>query len=193
VRAELASASRTGKPPADLKATMTDIQRALALQEDIDASWASLRGHLGWFADALIPDADGATRSLAAIRELQLALNEQVNENRLADLARADAFVTDELTEPATAISETISAWVGLARRFEGPDPMAFAPPELAQWAIVTVQSLDVLDALHEAAEPLGVESRTADQLFDDAIARDRVDQLRSLLGLAAVNKGEEQ
>jgi hypothetical protein len=29
--------------------------------------------------------------------------------------------------------------------------------------------------------------------LFDDAIARDRVDQLRSLLGLAAVNKGEEQ
>src|SRR5262249_44233453 len=96
VRTELASASRTGKPPADLKATMVKIQRAVELREAIDTSWASLRGHLGWFADAPIPDADGATKSLAAMRELQLAMNEQVNETRLADLSRADAFVTDE-------------------------------------------------------------------------------------------------
>jgi hypothetical protein len=193
VRTELASASRTGKPPADLKATMVKIQRAIELREAIDTSWASLRGHLGWFADAPIPDADGATKSLAAMRELQLAMNEQVNETRLADLSRADAFVTDELSRPAEAISETISAWVGLARRFEGPDPAAFTPPELAQWAIVTSQSLDVLRALHDAISSMETEGRSADQLFDDAIARDRVDQLRELLGLTAVQQGEQQ
>ena len=193
VRAELASASRTGRPPADLKATMTDIRRGVALREAIDASWSSLSGHLGWFADAPIPDADGATKSLAAMRELQTAMNDQVNETRLADLSHADAFVTDELSRPAEAISETISAWVGLARRYEGPEPQAFTPPELAQWAIVTSQSLDVLRALQEATAPFGSESRSADDLFDDAIARDRVDQLRELLGLAAVQEGEEQ
>jgi hypothetical protein len=172
---------------------MVKIQRAIELREAIDTSWASLRGHLGWFADAPIPDADGATKSLAAMRELQLAMNEQVNETRLADLSRADAFVTDELSRPAEAISETISAWVGLARRFEGPDPAAFTPPELAQWAIVTSQSLDVLRALHDAISSMETEGRSADELFDDAIARDRVDQLRELLGLTAVQQGEQQ
>ncbi len=57
----------------------------------------------------------------------------------------------------------------------------------------MTSQSLDVLRVLQEATAPFGSEGRSADDLFDDAIARDRVDQLRELLGLAAVQEGEEQ
>jgi hypothetical protein len=192
-RAELTAVSRSGRAPTNLRATMETIRRASELREGVDASWASMRGHLGWFADDPIPDADGATRSLSSLLELQTALGNEVNEERLAQLARADAFVTDELKEPADAIVDSISVWTGMARRFDGPDPYAFTIPELEQWAAVTKQSLDVLLALKESISKLRPRIRSVAELFDDVVARDRVDQIRALLGLAPVKEGEER
>jgi hypothetical protein len=192
-RAELVGVSRSGRAPSDVRATMATIRRASELREGVDASWASMRGHLGWFADDPIPDADGATRSLSALLELQTALGNEVNEVRLAELARADAFVTDELKAPADAIVDSISVWTGMARRFDGPDPYAFTIPELEQWAAVTKQSIDVLLGLKESISQLRPRIRSVAELFDDVVARDRVDQIRQLLGLAPVKEGEER
>jgi hypothetical protein len=183
-RAELTEVSRTGRPPADVKATMATLRRASALRDDVDSSWSSLRGHLGWFADTRLPDADGAAHSLAAIQELNDALGDRVNVEQLIELAAADAFVCEELTGPGDAIADAVAAWSGLARRFNGPDPLAFTAPELGQWAIVTAQSLEVVRVLKETTASLRPSVRTVDQLFDDAVARDRVAQLRSLFGL---------
>ena len=191
LRHALASVSRTGRPPSNLKATMATLRRAAALRDGVDLSWTSLRGHLGWFADTPIPDAEGAALSLAALQDLQAALGDRINEARLADLARADAFVCEELTSPADDIGDAVSAWSGLARRFNGPDPLAFTAPELAQWAIVTAQSLEVLRALKETTAALRPRIRSVAELFDDAVARDRIDQLRALLGFKTVGEGE--
>ena len=119
-------------------------------------------------------------------------MGDRINEARLADLSHADAFVTPELTFPAEIIGDTISAWSGLAKRFHGPDPLAFTAPELAQWAIVTAESLEVLRVLKEATAPLRPRIRSVGELFDDAVARDRVDQLRRLLGRELVQEGEQ-
>jgi hypothetical protein len=192
-RTELTGVSRSGRAPANIRATMATIRRASELREDVDASWASMRGHLGWFADDPIPDAEGATRSLSSLLELQTALGNQVNEEKLAQLARADAFVTDELREPADAIVDSISVWTGMAKRFDGPDPYAFTIPELEQWAAVTRQSIDVLLALKESISQLRPHIRSVAELFDDMVARDRVDLIRQLLGIAPVKEGEER
>jgi hypothetical protein len=192
LRSELASVSRTGRAPSNLKSSIATLRRAVELRENIDAAWSSLRGHLGWFADAPIPDAEGATKSLDAIQQLHAALKDRANYERLTELARADAFLTEEVTGPADAVGDAVYAWAGLAKRFNGPDPLAFAAPELAQWAIVTAQSLQVLRSLKETTAPLRQRIRSVGELFDDAVARDRVDQLRALLGLAPAQEGEQ-
>lgn len=191
LRSELASVSRTGKPPSNVKATMATLRRALALRADVENAWTSMRGHLGWFADSRMPDADGAAASLSALQDLQVALGERADIERLTELAAADAFVSPELTGPADAIGDAIAAWAGLAKRFHGPDPLAFTAPELAQWAVVTAQSLEVLRVLKETTAVLRPRIRSVAEIFDDAVARDRVDQLRALLGLDEV-KGEQ-
>jgi len=202
LKAELASVSRTGRPPTNVRATMATLRRALALRKDIEVAWTSMRGHLGWFADAPMPDVEGASASLAAVQELLAALGERADVARLMDLAAADAFVCAELSGPASEITDTIAAWAGLAKRFHGPDPLAFTAPELSQWAVVTAQSLEVLRVLKEATAPLRPRIRSVAEIFDDAVARDRVEQLRAVLGLdpiaplepaGTVDKGDQR
>jgi hypothetical protein len=143
-----------------------------------------MRAHLGWFADATVPDIDGARSALAAVQQLHDALGDRGNPTKLADLAAADAFVSEEVTSVADAIGDAVSAWVGLAKRFHGPDPLAFTAPELSQWAIVTAQSLEVVRVLKETTATLRQRTRNVGELFEDAAARDRVHQLRTLLDL---------
>ena len=181
-RTALTEVSRNGRPPANVKATVATLRRAAELRGHIDHAWTSLRGHLGWFAESSIPDADGASSSLAAVQELHAALGDRVDTDRLADLAAADAFVCPELTAPAEAICDAIAAWNGLAKRFHGPEPLAFTAPELVHWAAVTSESLDVLRALRDATAPLRPRIRSVAEILDDAVVRDRVEQLQVLV-----------
>lgn len=178
VRAELALVTRNGRPPSDVKQAVATLRRAVELRASIGDAWAAVSGRLGHFADAGIPDVDGAVEALAAINDLHRALGSRVESRVLRDLASADAFVCEELAAPAGDIVLTITTWGANARRMKASSPLVYSTPELEQWANETKESLELLAFLKDATGRLRAGVRTVDQIFEDTILRDRVRDL---------------
>jgi hypothetical protein len=178
LRADLTSVSRSGRPVANLKATLIRLRHAVQLRAQIDETCSALNAHLGWFATAGIPDVDGAAQSLAALQRLQSVLGEHLDRSRLHDLGAADAFVSEELTVPALAVLSTVDAWAARARQLAGSDPLRSTPRELMQWASDAATSLAVVIELRDTTAPLRSSARMVGQILDDAIVRDRLDAM---------------
>lgn len=184
VRRAFALVSRTGRSTGDVSRLLATMREIAELRERMDGSWAPLRANLGRFAAMAIPDVDGAAAALGAIQQLQLVLGDLLDPAKVAELAAADAFVAEELTSPAEAIADAVAAWAGLAKRFDCIDPLAFTVQELAEWAQLTAESLEVLRFLHGATAPLRSDARSLAEIFEDAVARDCARRLRAQLGV---------
>lgn len=184
VRGAFALVSRTGRSTGDVRRLLATMHEISELRERMDGSWAPLRANLGRFASTPIPDVDGAASALSAICQLQSVLGDLLDPVKLADLAAADAFVAEEVTRPAEAIADAVAAWGGLAKRIQCVDPLGFTVRELAEWAQLTAESLDVLRFLHGETAPLRSGARSLAETFEDAMARDRVRLLRDRLGM---------
>jgi hypothetical protein len=178
LRADLTSVSRSGRPVANLKATLIRLRHAVQLRAQIDETCSALNAHLGWFATAGIPDVDGAAQSLAALQRLQDVLGDHLDRARLHDLGASDAFVSEELTVPALAVLSTIDAWAARARQLAGADPLRSTALELSHWAAEVNNSLAVVTDLRDATAPLRSSARMVGQILDDAIVRDRLDAM---------------
>jgi hypothetical protein len=178
VRASLASVTRSGKPPTDVRAAVATVGRVADLHRGIDEASTALRGHLGRFAAPGIPDVDGAAEALAGMRDLQAALGDDLDPDRLRRLAAADAFVCDELAGPAGEISLLITCWDATAKRSAAVDQLQYGAPQLLQWTKDIARSLEVVSSLKNATAGLRIGSRTVGELFDDVVRRDRVHRL---------------
>jgi hypothetical protein len=174
-RRELAPLTRTGKPPSHPKRSLLMLRQGRELEGVIDDAWEAVSGHLGHFAVRGIPDVDGANEALAAMRDLQMALGDELRVDKVRALAAADAFICDELMQPARAIAAAIDAWELKANTFGGVDPTGGSVEDIWLWAISVSRALDLLGALRDATAPLRSGARTAGDILDDAIRRDRV------------------
>jgi len=112
---------------------------------------------------------------------------------RLAELAAADAFISDEVEVPATAISMTIDSWAAKAKRTRVATPMELSALDLARWAEDTGESLALIRMLKTTTAPLRSTVRSAGELLDDAIARDRIAELCDIGGTKLESLFEEQ
>jgi len=177
-RRDLAMLTRTGKPPAHPKRSLLMLRQGRELESVIDDAWEAVSGHLGHFAVRGIPDVDGANDALAAVRDLQLALGDELRADKVRALAAADAFVSDELVQPARTIAAAIDAWELKANTFGGVDPTGGSVEDIWLWAISVSRALDLLGALRDATAPLRTSSRTAGEILDDAVRRDRVHRI---------------
>jgi len=178
VRSELALVTRNGHPPSDVKRSVATLRRAVELRSSIGDAWAAVSGRLGHFADAGIPDVDGAIESLAAMHDLHRTLGGQIESRVLRDLAAADAFVCEELAAPAGDIVLAITTWGANARRLHAASPLVYSTPQLEQWAVDIKESLELLAFLKDATGRLRAGVRTVGEIFDDTILRDLVHDL---------------
>src|SRR5438105_2112478 len=87
VRRRLASVTRHGRPKTDVKRAIAVLRRTNELETNIEKAWTAASDHLGYFADAGIPDVDGAAEALAAIHDLQLALGDRLDPAKVRNLA----------------------------------------------------------------------------------------------------------
>jgi hypothetical protein len=178
IRGRLATVTRTGRPPSDVKRTMSMLRRANELKANVDEIWTTVSRRLGGFVDAGIPDIDGATKALAAIEQLASALGARLDPAIIHDLAVADAFVCAELTRPAIDLELTITAWCALATRMKGADLLTYSVPQVEAWAADADEALDVLAYLQDVTKPLRAGRRTVGEILQDAIRRGRVHEL---------------
>jgi hypothetical protein len=178
IRRQLTTVTRTGNPPADVKTAMATLRRTNELRADIDSMWSAISRRLGHFAAEGIPDIDGAMESLDAFDGVVAALGHRVDTTVLHDLAVADVFVCDELTVPANDIELIVSVWAANAKRTNAATPLAHSTPQLDDWVAQTKEALDVLAYLRDATPRSRNGTRTVGELFEDAIVRDRVQDL---------------
>ncbi len=178
VRAELALVTRDGHAPADVKRSVATLRRAVELRASIGDAWAAVSGRLGHFADAGIPDVDGAVEALSAFHDLHRSLAGRVESRVLRDLAAADAFVCEELAGPAGDIVLTVTTWAANARRMKAATPLVYTIEQLRQWAAEMNDSLELVAFLKDATGRLRAEVRTVGEIFDDTVLRDRVHAL---------------
>jgi len=192
VRRRLASVSRHGRPKTDVKRAVAVLRRTNELEANIEKAWTAASEHLGHFAEAGIPDVDGAAEALAALHDLQLALGDRLDSAKVRSLVAADAFVCEEVVGPASEISPIISAWRSHTKRLDVIDSVSYSAPQLERWATDVAESLELLSSLREATAPLRASTRTVAEIFDDIIMRDRVHQLCAVNQTEEINEGEE-
>lgn len=193
VRRRLASVTRHGRAKkTDVKRAVAVLRRTNELEANIERSWAAAGNHLGHFAEAGIPDVDGAAEALAAIHDLHLALGDRLDADKLAALAAADAFVCEELVGPAGEIASIIAAWRTRMKRLDVVDAISYTAPQLQQWATDVEDSIELLATLRDATGPLRASTRTVAEIFDDVVVRDRVHHLCANSKTADINEGED-
>ena len=192
VRRRLASVSRHGRPKTDVKRAVAVLRRTNELEANIEKAWRAASDHLGYFGDAGIPDVDGAAEALAAVHDLQLALGDRLDPEKVRALVAADAFVCEEIIGPAGEISLIIAAWRSRTKRLDVVDAVSYNAPQLQRWAADVVESLELLSTLRDTTGPLRASTRTVAEIFDDVIVRDRVHQLCAVGQTEDINEGEQ-
>ena len=198
VRRRLSTVTRHGRPAPDVKRAVAVLRRMNELEGNVEKAWRAASEHLGYFAEAGIPDVDGAAEALAAIHDLQLALGDRLDGDKVRDLAAADAFVCDEVVGPASEISLIISGWRARTKRLDVIDAVSYTAPQLQRWAADVADSLDLLSTLRDATAPLRAATRSVGEIFGDAIVRDRVHHLCAVSQSESIDdeemsEGEEQ
>ena len=178
VRRRLASVSRHERSKTDVKHAIAVLRRTSELEANIDQSWRAASNHLGYFAEAGIPDVDGAAEALAAMHDLQLALGDRLDPAKVRALAAADAFVCDEVVAPAVEIEHLVAGWRSRMKQLAVIDGVGYSAPQLQRWAADVHDALDVLSTVRDASAPLRAGTRSVAEIFDDVIARDRVHHL---------------
>ena len=191
VRRHLATVSREGRPTTDVKHAVAVLRRTNELEANIARVWTAASSHLGEYAEAGIPDVDGAAEALAALHDLHLALGDRLDPEKLRGLVAADAFVCPELTGPATEVSLIISTWRSRTKQLNVVDAISYSAPQLQRWAADVADSLELLATLRDTTGPLRASTRTVAEIFDDVIVRDNVHRLCAVSEMNELNEGE--
>ena len=191
IRRHLTSVTRDGRPTTDVKHAIAVLRRTNELEANIDRVWTAASSHLGEFADAGIPDVDGAVEALAAMHDLHLALGDRLDPEKLKSLVAADAFGCPELMGPATEISVIIASWRSRTKQLNVVDAISYSAPQLQRWAADVAESLELLSTLRDTTGPLRASTRTVAEIFDDVIVRDNVHHLCAVSESNDFNEGE--
>jgi hypothetical protein len=192
IRSRLATVTRSGRTTPDVRRAIAVLRRTNELEANIEKVWTAASGHLGRFADAGIPDVDGAAEALAALHDLQLALGDRLDPEKVRNLVAADAFVCPELGAPAAEISVLIASWRTRTKRRDIVDAVSYSAPQLQRWAADVAESLELLARLRDTTGPLRASTRTVAEIFDDVIMRDRVHLLCAIGQSDDISEGEE-
>ena len=148
--AQLRRASRRGRLPGRLGGAAAGVLLARRARSRVDAVGPLLSQHLGVLHRGPLSDADAALRAVQAVRQLQSALGDLADGQRLRRLILADAFRSEDVFGPAVNLRMGLGAWQRDVEGAGGKDPLAYTLLELADWSDWV---LDVLPSLREASE----------------------------------------
>lgn len=185
LRRELAAVSRTGRLPGRLDANLDLLLRARTAREQADQLSPILERHLGRHDHGPLTDVDAALAALRAVRELQDALGDDLDSERLIELLLAEVFVQPEVTGPAMVLHTELQAWAAEVTQLCGGDPWALPAEELERWATRVRSGLRRLSGALGALNALECVPRTIRDLVDDLLLRDHAEESLAALRLA--------
>jgi hypothetical protein len=186
----LASASRTGRLPGRRKAVAQQVLAVRASRHVLTTMTPLLTRHLGRTGFGPLTDVDLLSEALTTVRRLQRALGERLDPTRFADLLAADAFRSEVLAEPATALRTTLETWRSDVASLCAGDPAAMPAEELASWAVHTAAVLPAITTGAHAVNEIDQRPTTVRALVDDLLLRENVAELsRRLEGWGTARK----
>lgn len=189
LRRELRAVSRTGRVRG-LTATTKEVLEVEAARGRLASMAPLLSHHLAELDRGPLSDADGALAAISAVRRLQAALGDLLDEDRLERLLLADAFRSLDVVGPAVRLRNALRAWGADVKSVEGAEACGLSQAELAQWAAEVSHLLPALIEGHNATERLGISAPTLRAIVDILLVREHVQDLQADEGL---RRGSEQ
>jgi hypothetical protein len=182
LRRSLASASRTMRAPRPLNAVAELVLHANAARAQLTPIASLLASHLGVRDRGPFTDFDAAQASLAAVRDLQAALGDRLDPERLERLLAADAFKNAGVVEPARNLRTALRAWATDVAKLGGNGAFSTSSGELSRWAAHIEHALPTLESAVTVADRLGRRPTRLHDLVDDLLARERFHELTEIL-----------
>jgi hypothetical protein len=178
LRRALAATSRDRRAPSPMSSAANLIIEARAVRDRLSTIESLLATHLGEHDRGAFTDVDAARTSLVAVCELQDALGERLNTERLSRLLAADAFKNDAVLEPARTLEKALRTWSADIERLGGAHAVAMDGNELIEWATLIEQAVPVLEDAVTAAEAPGGNPPTLRDVVYDLRVRERYNDL---------------
>jgi hypothetical protein len=190
LRGSLAAASRTGKVPGGGRTAAHEVMQVRDARKVLTTMTPLLTRHLGRTGFGPLTDVDALSDSLSAVRRLQRAMGDGLDPDRFAGLLAADAFLSQELAEPAAALRETLDAWRTEAASLCAGDAWAMPAEELASWAVHTAAVLPAITTGAHAVIEIGQRPTSVRALVDDLLLRENVADLAKRLSEWGADRG---
>jgi hypothetical protein len=178
LRHALAAASRTRTAPRHIAVAADLVIEARSVRDRMETIASLLANHLGAHDHGPVTNVESARDSLAAVRQLQAALGDRLNADRLERLLAADAFKSDAVLEPTRILGTALRAWNADIVRLGGAGQNVMGGMELTQWAARVEAALTVVE---DAVIAVGDPADTAEPLRDlvyDLLVRERYSEL---------------
>jgi hypothetical protein len=169
-----AASSRTEKTPSSLSEAADLVLEAHAVRDRLSTVAPLLASHLGRYDRGPLTDVDAIRTSLAAVRDLQHALGDLLNADRVARLLTAGAFNDDAVLEPARALSAELHAWNAKVVALGGGRTVAMDATELVRWASLVEEALPAAEIAVTAVGRPGGSGATLRDLAYNLLVRER-------------------
>ena len=189
LRHELRLASRTGHRPGSVAAAASGITAARTARARVAAVGPLLIQHLGALHRGPLSNADDALHAVRAIRQLQAALGDRLDADRLGQLIRSDAFRTEDVFGPAVNLRMALGAWQRDVDSSGGTGAWSLTIEDLASWVRACTELLPDLRAAHAAATEIGAPAPNVRALVDLHLLREHVAELID----AAADAGDQE
>lgn len=187
LRRALAASSRTEKAPKPISVAIDLVLEAHAVRDRLATAAPLLANHLGDHDRGPLTNVDAARESLAAVRHLQRALGDRLNEERLARLLAAGAFDDDAVLEPAAKLVVELQAWNAKVDRLGGARGVDMDVVGLVRWASLVDEALPAVETAVTAVDRAGGASTLRDLVYD-LLVRERYEKLLEEARSASLN-----
>jgi hypothetical protein len=177
LRHALAASSRTEKAPKPMSVAVDLVLEALAVRDRLAAAAPLLANHLGDHDRGPHTEVDSARESLNAVRNLQRALGDRLNVERLARLLAAGAFTSDAVLAPAARLVVELQGWSTKVSRLGGSGAVAMDLSELVRWSSLVDEALPAVEAAVTAVDRPGHTATLRDLVYD-LLVRERYERL---------------
>jgi hypothetical protein len=178
LRRHLRAVSRSGRVPGRLSAVAAQVLEARSDRQPVTALSNLLAHNLGHLDRGPLTDVDAAQTALAAVRRLHGALGGHVDDARLQELLRADAFHSREVIEPVENLRNALRAWSEAVTAAGGIPSGTLGLEELARWTAECARLLPTVAASIESAAALEVVAPTLRDLVDMLVLRERIEDV---------------
>jgi len=180
LRQSLRAVSRTTALPGGLDRAAQTVLDAHESRARLAPLRPLLAQHLGALDRGPLTDLDGALASLAAVRELQRALDDRQDDRRLERLLLADVFRSREVARPSILVCSTITAWSGDVAAAGGTGALALTTQDLRDWVDALALSLPEVTRGLAVVRHLGVDVVTVKELVDLLVLREHVGDVQT-------------